>query len=77
VFLGLLLLLLLLLLVSLQAGLVDELGGVSRAVELAKQLAGLPEDAAATQTVEWPPRWVTVVTLVQCYVCDLRIVTSE
>jgi ClpP class serine protease len=44
-----------LLLLHLQAGLVDELGGVARAVELAKQLAGLPQEPAA-QTVEWPPR---------------------
>lgn len=35
----------------------DELGGVTRALELAKQLAGLPEDPAATETLEWPPRW--------------------
>ncbi len=27
-------------------------------MELAKQLAGLPEDPTATETVEWPPRWV-------------------
>ncbi|WIA17943.1 hypothetical protein OEZ85_009435 [Tetradesmus obliquus] len=43
---------------AVEAGLVDELGGVSRAVELAKQLAGLPEEPSATQTVEWPPRRV-------------------
>lgn len=43
---------------AVEAGLVDELGGVSRAVELAKQLAGLPEEPSATQTVEWPQRRV-------------------
>jgi hypothetical protein len=42
-----------------QVGLVDELGGVNRAVELAKELAGLPQDPQATVTVEWPSRWGT------------------
>lgn len=34
----------------------DELGGVMRATEVAKELAGLPLDPDATQTVEWPPK---------------------
>jgi ClpP class serine protease len=37
-------------------GLVDEIGGVSRALDVAKQLAGLPEEPEATQTLEHPPR---------------------
>ncbi|KAF8062053.1 sppA [Scenedesmus sp. PABB004] len=43
---------------ALEAGLVDELGGVARAVEVAKELAGLPEDPAATTLVDWPPKRV-------------------
>ena len=42
----------------LQVGLVDEVGGLLRATDLAKQLAGLPLEPEATITQEWPPRWV-------------------
>jgi hypothetical protein len=42
----------------LQAGLVDEMGGLARAVAVAKQLAGLPEEPGAVQLLEWPPRKV-------------------
>jgi hypothetical protein len=39
-----------------QVGLVDEVGGLSRATDVAKQLAGLPLQPEATITQEWPPR---------------------
>lgn len=35
----------------------DEVGGLARATEVAKQLAGLPLEPEATITAEWPPRW--------------------
>eukprot|EP00879_Flechtneria_rotunda_P025333 GHRR01026912.1.p1 GENE.GHRR01026912.1~~GHRR01026912.1.p1 ORF type:complete len:204 (+),score=77.04 GHRR01026912.1:459-1070(+) len=38
---------------AVKVGLVDELGGVNRAIEVAKHLAGLPQDV---QMLEWPPR---------------------
>jgi hypothetical protein len=47
-------------------------------VELAKQLAGLPEEPAATQTLEWPPRWVAICIypninlLLLCYIEEQR-----
>lgn len=41
-----------------QVGLVDEIGGLNRATDVAKQLAGLSLDPMATITHEWPPRWV-------------------
>lgn len=34
----------------------DELGGVARALEVARELAGLPQDPASTTLLEWPPR---------------------
>ena len=37
-------------------GLVDELGGLARAIELAKQQAGLPLEEEAVEVVEYPPR---------------------
>ena len=43
-------------LAALQVGLVDEVGGLARATEVAKQLAGLPLEPEATITAEWPPR---------------------
>lgn len=41
-----------------QVGLVDEVGGLLRATDLAKQLAGLPLQPDATIMQEWPPRCV-------------------
>jgi len=41
-----------------QVGLVDEVGGLLRATDLAKQLAGLPLQPDATIVQEWPPRCV-------------------
>jgi hypothetical protein len=39
-----------------QVGLVDEVGGLARATDVAKQLAGLPLDPTASITQDWPPR---------------------
>lgn len=39
---------------SLQVGLVDEVGGLGRALEVAREAAGLSPDPAATITAEWP-----------------------
>jgi ClpP class serine protease len=41
---------------ALAHGLVDELGGLGRAIELAKQQAGLPLEEDAVQVVEYPPK---------------------
>jgi len=41
-----------------QVGLVDELGGIARAIQLAKQSAGLSEEPGATELLEWPARRV-------------------
>lgn len=38
----------------------DEVGGLARATDVAKQLAGLSLDPSASITQEWPPRWVLV-----------------
>ncbi|KAI8464184.1 MAG: peptidase family S49-domain-containing protein [Monoraphidium minutum] len=43
---------------ALEAGLVDELGGVGRTIELARAAAGLPPEPEKTQLLEWPPRKV-------------------
>jgi hypothetical protein len=47
-----------------QVGLVDEVGGLARATDVAKQLAGLSLDPSASITQEWPPRWVVALVLV-------------
>ncbi|KIY91581.1 signal peptide peptidase [Monoraphidium neglectum] len=41
---------------ALEIGLVDEIGGVGRAIEVARAAAGLPPEPAASQLLEWPPR---------------------
>lgn len=41
---------------ALQEGLVDGIGSLLKATEVAKQLAGLPLDPDATIEEQWPPR---------------------